>query len=388
MAELHKVALCGAGGFARNAHLPAIVESSNLQLVAVYSRSLSSVNSLLEATKKYSSLSNQQLSVYSDDPASTESFDALLAREDIPTVIFSLPITTQPSLIEKALKAGKNVISEKPVAPSLKEAKRLIELYERDYKPRGQTWIVAEQFPWEMSYCKAKKWVSEGKLGEIRGFKAEIYIQPSKMARNTGWRQVPDYQGGYILDGGVHFVAGLRHILPYPITSVSATSSQLQEFLPPCDTLTGILTATPPPSASSSAQPPPISGTFAFSFGTESGTARNYTIFGSKASLTVDFSKGSLHTLTLTSLPTNPEESDPHNLVIELPQRGVEEEFEAFGKALVEGFESESWKEVMRRSGPRATMRDLAIIEGGLKSSKEGIRVDLKDLVGEQWFKI
>jgi len=175
--------------------LPAIVASSNFELVAVYSRSLASVNSLLEATKKFSSLSQQELSVYSDDP-STDSFDALLSRDDIPTVIFSLPIATQPSLIEKAFKAGKNVIPEKPVAPSLEEAKRLIELYEREYRPRGQTWIVAEQFPWEMSYCKAQKWVQEGKLGDIRGFKAEVYIQPSNMARNTGWRQVPDYQGG------------------------------------------------------------------------------------------------------------------------------------------------------------------------------------------------
>lgn len=66
----------------------------------------------------------------------------------------------------------------------------------------------------------------------------------------------------------------------------------------------------------------------------------------------------------------------------------MEEEFEAFGKALVEGIESDSWKEVMRRSGPRATMRDLAIIEGGLKSSTEGRRVDLRELVGEEWFRI
>jgi predicted dehydrogenase len=192
----------------------------------------------------------------------------------------------------------------------------------------------------------------------------------------------------YILDGGVHFVAGLRHILPYPITAVSAVSSQIQEFLPPCDTLSGILTATPLASSTSSPSSKPITGTFAFSFGTESGTARNYTILGSKASLTVDFSKGSIHTLTLSTLPTNDDESEPHNLVIEFPQRGVEEEFEAFGKALVEGIESDSWKEVMRRSGPRATMRDLAIIEGGLKSSTEGRRVDLRELVGEEWFRI
>ena len=176
-------------------HLPAIVASSNLELGAVYSRSLNSVRSLLEATKKFSSLAQQELYVYSDDP-STESFESLLARPDVPTVVFSLPIATQPKMIERALKAGKNVISEKPVAPSLDEAKRLIDLYEKEYRPRGQSWIIAEQFPWEMSYCRARKWVQEGKLGEIRGFKAEVFVQPSNMARNTGWRQVPDYQGG------------------------------------------------------------------------------------------------------------------------------------------------------------------------------------------------
>ena len=353
----------------------------------------------------------------------------MLARTDIPTVLFSLPIATQPALIEKALKAGKNVISEKPVAPSIEEgefrptllcssfahchcliAKRLIELYEKEYRPKGQSWIIAEHFPWELSYCKARKWVQEGKLGEIRGFSAEVYIQPSAMARNTGWRQVPDYQGGYafplrfspevnrtdtstpvlvdryILDGGVHFVAGLRHILPYPITSIFATSSQLQKFLPPCDTLTGVLTSTPPTSSSSSS---PISGTFTFSFGNESGTARHYTILGSKASLKVDFSGGSKHTLTLSTLTTNPEESEPHNTVIEFGQHGVEEEFDAFGQALLDGSGSESWKEVMRRSGPRATLRDLGVIEGGLKSSKEGKAIDLSELVGgDEWFKI
>jgi len=184
----------------------------------------------------------------------------------------------------------------------------------------------------------------------------------------------------------VHFAAGLRHILPYPITSVFATSSQLQEFLPPCDTLTGVLTATPPLSSSSSS---PISGTFTFSFGTESATARHYTILGSKASLKVDFSGGSKHVLTLSTLTTNPEESEPHSTFIELGQHGVEEEFDAFGQALLDGLDSENWKEVMRRSGPRATLRDLGVIEGGLRSSKEGKAIDLKELVGgEEWFKI
>jgi len=218
------------------------------------------------------------------------------------------------------------------------------------------------------------------------GLSRRVRVLFASLLEKSKLTHTPVLVDRYILDGGVHFVAGLRYILPHPITSIFATSSQLQTFLPPCDTLTGVLTATPPPSSSSSS---PISGTFTFSFGTESGTARHYTILGSKASLKVDFSGGSKHTLTLSTLTTNPEESEPHNTVIEFGQHGVEEEFDAFAQALLDGSGSESWKEVMRRSGPRATLRDLGVIEGGLKSSKEGKAIDLRELVGgEEWFKI
>lgn len=71
----------------------------------------------------------------------------MLARSDIATVILSLPILVQPAVIEQAWQAGKNVVSEKPVAKDLDEARRLIDLYEREYRPKGISWIIAEQFP-------------------------------------------------------------------------------------------------------------------------------------------------------------------------------------------------------------------------------------------------
>lgn len=81
------------------------------------------------------------------------------------TVVLALPITVQvrypcptcplllanicgqPAIIERAWKAGKNVVSEKPIAKDLAEARRLIELWEGTYKPKGIQWIIAEQFP-------------------------------------------------------------------------------------------------------------------------------------------------------------------------------------------------------------------------------------------------
>ncbi|GAA5917754.1 hypothetical protein JCM6882_001315 [Rhodosporidiobolus microsporus] len=403
--EQHNVALLGAGGFAIGAHLPAIAATETLHLSAIYSRSLSSVNALLSAARTHSSTSHA-LSVYSEDP-STEGLDALLARADIHTVVLALPITAQPAIIERAFRAGKNVVSEKPVAPSLAEAKRLIELYEREYRPLGLQWIVAEQYAYMQAMEKARSLVQAGKIGELRGFSAEVYIQPSAAAGKTGWRSKPDYQGGFILDGGVHFAAGLRHILSpsHSLTSIFARASQIQPHLPPTDSLTGLLTASPSSPSSYTPDPPhdnapkEVYGTFAFSFGTEKpSNTLLYTFRGSRGVLTVDFSSRRSHVVKLvnfpsaTSPPTSPtrnpsqggeEDETPHELVIELPTLGVEDEFLALGSALVAGAGSGEAEEVERRSGPRAAMRDLGFIEGGLTSSREGREVALRDLGGE-----
>lgn len=81
----------------------------------------------------------------------------MLERTDIQTIVTCLPIPIQPDLIRAAWAAGKNVISEKPVAKDVKTANALIELYETQYKPKGIQWIVAEQYP-----------VCSGVISEIR----------------------------------------------------------------------------------------------------------------------------------------------------------------------------------------------------------------------------
>lgn len=162
-------------------------------------------------------------------------------------------------------------------------------------------------------------------------------------------------------------------MLPHPITTVTATRALIQEHLPPFDTLAGFFTTSDPT----------LNGTFNISFGIEASSTRKYTLRGVKGTLTVEW--GQTQVLTLTTLSTNPEEKDPHEVVIELPSQGVIDEFQAFGEALTEGVGSESWKLVESRSGPRATLRDLAIIEGALNSGGSGERVDLQKLAGEYW---
>ncbi|KPV76688.1 uncharacterized protein RHOBADRAFT_41895, partial [Rhodotorula graminis WP1] len=224
-----RVALLGAGGFATDAHLPAIAHNTDtLDLVALYSRSLKSAQQLQQAAARFSSLAptSSHLDLYSDDHPNKHNLATLLARPDLDAVAVCLPIPHQPAVLLECLRAGKHVLSEKPIAPTVHRALELVAEYERDHAPRGVHWLVAEQFPHAAAWEKARQLVRDAKLGRLVGFDADVFIQPSLKAGATNWRRVPDYQGG-VLDGGVHFFAALRHVLsgtPTPTDLVAASA--------------------------------------------------------------------------------------------------------------------------------------------------------------------
>jgi homoserine dehydrogenase len=92
---------------ARNAvnildHLPAIRAAGTYDIKAVYSRSKKSAETLI---------TDGSVDIYSDDSGPGKGLEDLLARKDIQAVDVVLPISHQPEVIKKALKAGKHVVS-------------------------------------------------------------------------------------------------------------------------------------------------------------------------------------------------------------------------------------------------------------------------------------
>ncbi|GAA5860327.1 hypothetical protein JCM3774_000381 [Rhodotorula dairenensis] len=394
--DAHRVALLGAGGFATHSHLPAIAATRSLRLVAVYSRSSRSVQALAQAAKQYASISHPELGVYCDEDGPEAGLDALLNRQDVDTVVMALPIAAQPAIIEKAWRAGKSVISEKPLAPSIAEARRLIDLSTSSAsslpglstsRPR---WLVAEQFTYTPSFDRAARLVRAGRIGRVRSFNVEIYIQVPKPEGEGNWRKVPDYQGGFLLDGGVHFAAALRHILPSPLASLSASVRQVQPYLPPIDTLQALATCEDG-----------TVGTVTVSFGIERPSEdKRFTFRGERGTVEVDFADSRTHVVRLVTLPDEPSSEarqdehdgcsgpeEPHRMEMEFPAEvGVENEFEAFGLAL--SSPGTDCAEVLKRCGPRATLRDLAFIEAAIKSSEEKREISLREIVGEKYWEI
>ncbi|SCV67341.1 BQ2448_5987 [Microbotryum intermedium] len=317
-----RVALLGAGIFAKESHLPAILDVPSLTLAAIYSRSYTSA----------STLASHHIDVYSDDsnPSSKGSLDDLLSRSDIDLV---------------AWKAGKGVISENPVASTVEEARGLIEEYEKEYKPNGVGWIVAEQFPFEASFARARELIGEGEIGQIKAFKLDFFnfVEEDSKYNKTEWRRKPEYQGGYLQDGGVHFLAGMRTVLSaqkIDITSISAVASSIQPHLPPFDIVTG-------------------------------STA---VFIGETGTIIVDFGVRPNLVKVYRSAKQVGGEGTEH--VEKHESAGVKQEFKAFAEAFSKGIDSEEWAVVEKKSGPRATLRDLALIEAGLKS--QGSKIDLK----------
>ncbi len=217
-----RLALLGAGIYARDAHLPALQAlEDQFEIAAIYSRTEASAQRLAEKLPR--------------PPAVYTDADALLARPDIDAVDIVLPITLLPGMIEKALAAGKHVISEKPAAPDVARGRALL-----DYKARFPdcVWMVAENFRYEPAYRRAAALLREGVIGRITlmQWTVNIALTDQQAYYHTGWRQQPEHQGGYLFDVGVHHAAALRGLFG-EIARVSGFAIGQRADLPPLDTL-------------------------------------------------------------------------------------------------------------------------------------------------------
>ncbi|KAG6380494.1 hypothetical protein JVT61DRAFT_8649 [Boletus reticuloceps] len=370
------VAILGSGIFAKEAHLPALKALGSLapNLKAVYSRSEKSARELADEAVE---LLHYWPDIYHDgDPA--VNLDALLARPDVSIVIVVLPITLQPSIVLKALAAGKHVISEKPVAPDVASGLKLIATYEAGYKPKGLVWRVAENWEVEPGYTTAAQAIRAGRIGKVTLFSLRNVGSIDKESKwyKTPWRTVPDYQGGFLLDGGVHSAAALRVILPSPLAYLSGFASLNVEWLAPHDTLISIIKC-----ADGS------HGIFELSFAaptqSRSSIGDGIVITGTDGYLTVNQTKvkdpvtgdeKSVFRVIIKSIIRNADgkEGPEREEVIDEAVRGVEVELASFFAAVVEGKDD-------GLGSPRGALRDVAMIEASLNSG--GQLIDLEKLV-------
>ena len=165
----------------------------------------------------------------------TTQFDELLSREDIHLIHVCTPNDSHEEIVQAALKAGKHLYCDKPLALNSESAERMV-LAGKAIKTVQQMTFNYRFVP---ALMRARQLTESGFLGELFSFRAAYlhagYISP---ARPYSWRtNFAKSGGGAISDLGAHVLDLVRFLIG-PGTRVqrggefSSVSVDLQTLIP------------------------------------------------------------------------------------------------------------------------------------------------------------
>lgn len=125
--------------------------------------------------------------------------EELLADERIDLVTVATPNDVHKEIAIAAMAAGKNVISEKPVAMNPQELEEMIAASEK----YGKLFTVHQNRRWDPDYRCVRKILEDNSLGKV--FRIESRVQGSRGIPGD-WRNRKKHGGGMVLDWGIHLL--------------------------------------------------------------------------------------------------------------------------------------------------------------------------------------
>jgi len=153
----------------------------------------------------------------------TETFTevaALLKWGQFDLAIIILPHNLHAPVALKCLKAGKHVITEKPMCITVKEATAMI-----DAAKASQVMVsVFHNRRWDGDFLALRQIIESGLIGQV--FQVEIFAGGWSAPRGW-WRDDKAISGGLGYDWGAHFMYWLLQIVPAPIVDVTGFSRKL-----------------------------------------------------------------------------------------------------------------------------------------------------------------
>lgn len=142
-----------------------------------------------------------------------ESLDVLLADETVDMILISTPNDCHKPIAVKAMEAGKNVVSEKPVTLSSEDLLEMIDASKRT----GKIFTVHQNRRWDEDFLTVKKLYDENALGDV--FNIESRVHGSRGIPGD-WRGKKEHGGGMMLDWGVHIIDQMLLMVKEKITSI------------------------------------------------------------------------------------------------------------------------------------------------------------------------
>ncbi len=134
------------------------------------------------------------------------------------TVLVSTPNDVHCELACAAMRAGKNVLCEKPVAMNTAEVDKMI----ATAREMGVVFTVHQNRRWDRDFLTARAVLESGKLGRVYSIQSRLHGSGGVM---HGWRGEKRRGGGMLFDWGVHFLDQILFMLGFD--QVDKVSAQL-----------------------------------------------------------------------------------------------------------------------------------------------------------------
>jgi scyllo-inositol 2-dehydrogenase (NADP+) len=172
------------------------------------------------------------IGVYDIDPARHEiakerginyynSREELLADSRIDLVVVATPNDVHKEIVIDSLRAGKNVLCEKPVTMKSEDLEDMIAVS----KETGKLFTVHQNRRWDEDYLIAKRIFEKKTVGNVFRFESKVH---GSHGIPEGWRGEKAHGGGMLLDWGVHLLDQMLTMMsPRKLLSVYASLTNI-----------------------------------------------------------------------------------------------------------------------------------------------------------------
>lgn len=176
--------LIGFGAWGQ-CHANAINKTQSAELVAIAARSDESCHSARELYPQAKVFSN---------------YRQMLERDDIDIVDIVLPNFLHHEAASAALSAGKHLLLEKPMAPTIEQCDDLLQLA----KKHDRLLAIGHELRLSSLWGKIKQLIDEGFIGDPQYVLIELSRNPYRLGAD-GWRFDIQRVGNWILEEPIHF---------------------------------------------------------------------------------------------------------------------------------------------------------------------------------------
>lgn len=152
--------------------------------------------------------SRQEEAIERFDCLAYATLDELVADKAVELVVVATPSQLHVSDATTAMRAGKHIIVEKPMAPSLEGVDEMIAVAEES----GQLMTVNQNYRYHPDFLKIKEVIASGVLGHI----VQIRITGNGFQRRWDWQTLKRYGGGELNNKGAHSIDWAIHFFDDP----------------------------------------------------------------------------------------------------------------------------------------------------------------------------